>query len=185
MTDLFKLIFDVLVLVGGLAGLLLGLRRGPVRTILSTIALLLATAFAGLVAPIIVGVFVTQSGSTVATPTGIVFAAMLLAIYGILEALFRHQFPHTQIRALGNLDNILGFLVAPGWTLLALALLVHSLGYIDRALTGTPGLGLIGTWYTSSNFVVFLRQFFAIPASLLALVYPAGLPVPLSFFVTG
>ncbi|HEY4689626.1 MAG TPA: CvpA family protein [Anaerolineae bacterium] len=182
---ILNIIFDFLVLLGGLGGLLLGLRRGFIRTILGTLALFLATAFAGLIAPVLVGVFVERAGAPAQTPTGIVFAALLIAIYAILEALFRHTFPNTRIRAIGLADNVLGFLIAPVWTLLALALIVHSLGYINQALMGTPGAGLIGDWYGSSNLVVFLRDFFAIPARLLRILFPTGLPNPLSFFVTG
>ena len=182
---IFNIIFDFLVLLGAIGGLILGLRRGFFRTLLSTLALLLSVAFASLLAPLIVGIFVAGSGSSVETPAGIVFAALLIAVYALLETLFRHTFPDTRLRGLGTLDNVLGFLVAPGWTLLALALIVHSVGYIDRALTGAPGTGVIGLWYNASNLVDFLRDFFAIPAGLLRFLFPAGLPNPLSFFVTG
>ncbi|MGH7462761.1 MAG: CvpA family protein, partial [Longimicrobiales bacterium] len=139
-----NLIFDFLLLLGGIGGLLLGLRRGFLRTILSTIALLLAIAFAALLATPLVGIFVRESGGQAETPIGIVFTGLLLAIYAILEGMMRSSFPETRIRALGTLDNVLGFLVAPGWTLLALALFVLVAAYTNFAMMGSPSAGVVG-----------------------------------------
>jgi len=182
---ILNIIFDFLLLLGGLGGLILGLRRGAVRTILSTIALLLAMAFAGLAAPPLVSIFVSRSGSQFETPVGIVFAALLIAIYALLEALLRNSFPDTRIRAIGTLDNILGFVLSAGWTLLVLALLVLVIGYINFAVTGASNLGFIGEWYGTSNLVEFLRNFFDIPLSLMRFLFPSGLPQPLAFFAAG
>jgi len=178
-----NLIFDFLLLLGGIGGLLLGLRRGFLRTILSTIALLLAMAFAALLATPLVGIFVRESGGQAETPIGIVFTGLLLAIYAILEGMMRSSFPETRIRALGSLDNVLGFLVASGWTLLALALFVLVVGYTNFAMMGSPSAGLVGGWISTSNLVTFLKDFFDIPMSLMRFLFPGGLPQPLKFFV--
>ncbi len=182
---LIHLIFDFVVLLGGLGGLILGLRRGFLRTILGTIALLLAMAFAALAATPLVSIFVQQSGSQTETPIGLVFAALLLVIYAILEALLRNSFPDTRIRFLGSMDNLLGVVISLGWTLLAVALAVLIVGYVNFAVTGSPNLGPIGGWYTSSNLVSFFRDFFDIPLNLMRFLFPAGLPQPLAFFAAG
>ncbi|HLF28603.1 MAG TPA: CvpA family protein [Anaerolineae bacterium] len=179
---LLNLIFDFLLLLGGLGGLLLGLRRGFWQMVLSTIALLLATAFAALFATPVVRIFVERSGSQAETPIGIVFAGLLLAIYALLERLFRSSFPNTRIHAIGTLDNVLGFLVAPGWTLLALSLFVLVLAYTNFAVTGSSSAGLIGGWTSSSSLVPLLKTFFALPVNLMRFLFPAGLPQPLAFF---
>lgn len=178
-----NLIFDFLLLLGGIGGLLLGLRRGFLRTILSTIALLLAMAFAALLATPLVGIFVRESGGQAETPIGIVFTGLLLAIYAILEGMLRSSFPETRIRALGSLDNVLGFLVASGWTLLALALFVLVVGYTNFAMMGSPSAGLVGGWISTSSLVTFLKDFFDVPMSLMRFLFPGGLPQPLKFFV--
>jgi len=177
-----NLILDFLVLLGAVGGLILGLRRGFVRMILATVTLLLAMAFAALLATPLVRVFVESSGSQTETPIGIVFAGLLVAIYAILEALMRSSFPETRIRAIGTLDNVLGFLIAPLWTLLALALIVLIVGYTSFAVTGSPGTGLFGSWVSSSSIVAFLRDFFQIPVNLMRFLFPGGLPQPLAFF---
>ena len=182
---IFNVILDFSVLLAGVGGLIVGLRRGFLRMILSTIALLLAIAFASLAAPPLVSVFVQSSGSQSETPIGIVFVALLLAIYALLEALLRSSFPETRIRAIGTVDNVLGFVVSIGWTLTAVALFVLVLGYINFAVTGSPQFGLIGNWYSSSSLVAFLREFFKLPLILMRIVYPAGLPQPLAFFAAG
>lgn len=182
---MLNIIFDFVLLLAGLGGLLLGLRRGLLRTILSTVALLLAVAFAALLATPLVGVFVRESGGSAETPIGIAFAGLLIAFYALLETLLRHTFPETRIRALKSLDNVLGFLAASGWTLLALALIVLVIGYTNLALTGLAGTGLIGNWFETSNLVAFLKDFFALPVSLMRFLFPAGLPQPLAFFAAG
>jgi uncharacterized membrane protein required for colicin V production len=179
---ILNIILDFLLLLGGLGGLLLGLRRGLVRTILSTIALLLGMAFAGLAAPPLVGIFVARSGSQVDPPIGIVFGALLLAIYALLEVLLRNSFPNTRIRAIGTLDNVLGFVFSAGWTLLAVSLIVLVVAYINFAVTGASNAGFIGAWYSSSNLVALLRDFFEIPLNLMRFLFPSGLPQPLAFF---
>jgi uncharacterized membrane protein required for colicin V production len=177
-----NIVFDFLLLLAGVGGLLLGLRRGFLRTILSTVSLLLAMAFAAMAATPLVGVFVRGSGSQSDPPIAIVFAGLLLAFDAILEALFRRSFPVTRIRFLGSLDNVLGAIVAIPWTLLALALLVLVLGYGVYAVTGAPGAGLLGGWLTTSSLVAFLKEFFNIPVSLMRFLFPGGLPQPLAFF---
>ena len=177
------LILDFVLLLGGIGGLILGLKRGLFRTILSTIALLLATAFAALIAVPLVGIFVREAGAEGETPIGIVFAGLLVAIYALLEALLRRSFPDTRIRAIEWLDNVLGFLAAPGWTLLALALAALVVAYMTFALTGAPGTGLFGDWISRSNLIAFLKDFFDIPVSLMRFLFPSGLPQPLAFFV--
>ena len=179
---LVNLIFDFMLLLGGLGGLILGLRRGFLRTILGTIALLLAMAFAALAATPLVGMFVQHSGSQAETPIGLVFAALLLVIYALLETLLRRSFPDTRIRVLGSIDNALGAVISPGWTLLAVALAVLILVYVNFAVTGSPNVGPIGSWYSSSNLVLLLREFFDVPLYLMRFLFPAGLPQPLAFF---
>lgn len=182
---IFNLILDFLVLLGGVGGLILGLRRGFFRTILSTISLLLAIAFASLVAPPLVNIFVQSSGSQAETPIGIVFAALLIAIYALLETLMRSSFQETRLRAIGTLDNVLGAIVSIGWTLTVLALFVLVVGYVSFAVTGSSRFGLIGDWYSTSSLVAFLREFFNIPLLLMRFLYPTGLPQPLAFFAAG
>ncbi len=177
------LILDFVLLLGGVGGLILGLRRGFFPTILSTIALLLATAFAALIATPLVGIFVREASAEGETPIGIIFAGLLIAIYSLLEVLLRRSFPETRIRSIQALDNVLGFLVAPGWTLLALALVALVVGYMTFVLTGAPGAGLLGDWVSRSNLVAFLKDFFDIPVSLMRFLFPGGLPQPLAFFV--
>lgn len=179
---LLTLIIDFLFLLGGLGGLILGLRRGFLQMILSTIALLLGMAFAALVATPLVSIFVRESGSRGDTPIGVVFSGLVLGIYLLLDRLLRNAFPDTRIRALGSLDNVLGFIVAPGWTLLALALIALLLGFVNGAVTGSPGAGFIGSWYTSSFLVPFLQDFILIPINLMRFLFPGGLPQPLAFF---
>lgn len=180
-----NLIFDILLLLGLVGGLIIGLRRGFVRMILSTISLLLAMAFAALLATPLVGIFVRESGSQSETPIGIVFAGLLLAIYFILEALLRNSFPDTRIRGIGPLDNVLGFVMSSGWTLLALTLLVLVVAYGVFAVTGAANTGAIGGWATSSNLVAFLKKFFTLPVGLMRFLFPGGLPQPLAFFAAG
>jgi hypothetical protein len=179
---LLSLIVDFLFLLGGLGGLILGLRRGFLRTILSTIALLLAMAFAALAATPLVSIFVRESGSRGDTPIGIVFSALVLGIYFLLERLLRSTFPDTRIPALGSLDNVLGFVVAVGWTLLVLALIALLLGFVNGAVTGSPAAGFIGSWYTTSFLVPFLQDLILIPINLMRFLFPGGLPQPLAFF---
>ena len=183
--NIINLVFDFLVLLGGLALLLVGMRRGFIRSLLSTVALLLAIAFAGLIAPAIVGVFVTQAGAQSETPSGIVFAAVVIAIYAALEVLLRHNFPNTRIQRIGLLDNILGFVCAIPWALLALGLIVNCLGYVNFAVMGTEGSGFIGDWYTSSRIVAFVTAVLAAPIRAMLFLYPNGLPQPLAFFARG
>lgn len=177
-----NLVLDFLLLLVGIGGLIVGLRRGLLRMILATIALLLAMAFAALIATPLVGVFVQQSGAQRETPIGIVFTGLLLAIYAILEGLLRGSFPETRIAAIGTLDNVLGFIAAIPWTLLVLALFVLVLSYTNFAVTGSPSIGLIGGWVSSSNIVAFLKNFFDIPVDLMRFLFPSGLPQPLAFF---
>lgn len=177
------LVLDFVLLLGGIGGLILGLRRGFFRTILSTIALLLATAFAALIATPLVDIFVRDSGAEGETPIGIVFAGLLIAIYALLEVLLHRSFPDTRIRSIKGFDNVLGFLVAPGWTLLALALVALVIAYMTFVLTGAPGAGLFGDWVSTSNLVAFLKDFFDIPVSLMRFLFRGGLPQPLAFFV--
>jgi uncharacterized membrane protein required for colicin V production len=178
-----NLILDFVLLLLGVGGLILGLRRGFLRVVLATIALLLAMAFAALIATPLVRVFVEQGGAQAETPIGIVFTGLLLAIYGILEGLLRGSFPDTRLRRLGGFDNILGFLVSPGWTLLVITLLVLCVAYTVSAVTGTNET-FIGQWVRSSSLVAFLKDFFDIPISLMAFLFPRGLPQPLAFFAT-
>ena len=177
-----NVVFDFLLLLGGVGGLILGVRRGFLRTILSTIALLLAMAFAALIATPLVGIFVSGSGSPADPPIAIVFAGLLVAFYAILEALLRRTFPVTRIRFLSGFDNVLGGVFAIPWTLLAMALFVLVLGYSVYAVTGSPAVGLLGNWVTQSSLVAFLRDFFTIPVNLMRFLFPAGLPQPLRFF---
>ena len=177
-----NLILDFALLLGGVGGLLIGLRRGFIRMILSTIALLLAMAFAALLAPPLVGVFVARSGSQAETPIGAVFAALLAGIYALLEVLLRRTFPNTRITALGTWDNVLGFIFAIPWTLLALSLIVMLAGFVSYAVYGETGAGFIGAWYSTSNLVAFLQDFFEIPLNLMRFLFPSGLPQPLAFF---
>ena len=177
-----NIIFDLILLLLGVGGLLLGLRRGFLRSILSTISLLLAMAFAALMATPIVGLFVRGSGSQVDPPIAILFAGLLLAFYAILETMMRRTFPVTRIPALGALDNVLGAAVNIGWTLLALALLVRVLGYSVYAISGSASYGLLGGWLTSSGLVSFLGNVLLIPIDLMRFLFPGGLPQPLRFF---
>jgi hypothetical protein len=179
---LLTLIIDFLFLLGGLGGLILGLRRGFVQMILSTFTLLLSMAFAALAATPLVSIFVRESGSRGDTPIGIVFSALIIGIYFLLERLLRNAFPETRIRALGSFDNALGFIIAPGWTLLVLALIALLLGFVNGAVTGSPAAGFIGSWYTSSFLVPFLQDFILIPINLITFLFPGGLPQPLAFF---
>jgi len=178
-------ILDFLLLLGGVGGLLIGLRRGFVRMILSTVALLLAMAFAALTAPPLVGIFVARSGSQAETPIGAVFAALLAGIYALLEVLLRRSFAHTRIDALGAWNNVLGFVFAIPWTLLALSIIVMLAGFISYAVYGTTGAGFIGGWYSTSNLVAFLQDFFEVPLNLMRFLFPSGLPQPLHFFAAG
>jgi uncharacterized membrane protein required for colicin V production len=175
-------ILDFLLLLGGVGGLLIGLRRGFIRMLLSTGALLLAIAFAALIAPPVVGIFVTRSGSQTETPIGAMFAALLAGIYALLEALLRRTFPNTRIAMLGVVDNVLGFVFAIPWTLLVLSLIVMLAGFISYAVYGSTGAGFIGEWYSTSNLVAFLQDFFEIPLNLMRFLFPSGLPQPLAFF---
>ena len=175
-------ILDFLLLLGGVSGLLIGLRRGFIRMILSTITLLLAMAFAALTAPPLVGIFVARSGSQADTPIGAVFAALLAGLYALLEVLLRRTFPNTRIAMLGVADNVLGFVFAMPWTLLALSLIVMLAGFVSYAVYGTTGAGFIGDWYSTSNLVAFLQDFFEIPLNLMRFLFPSGLPQPLAFF---
>jgi len=176
-------ILDFLLLLGGVGGLLIGLRRGFVRMILSTVTLLLAVAFAALMAPPLVGIFVARSGSQTETPIGVVFAALLAGIYALLEVLLRRTFPNTRIAMLGAADNALGFALAVPWTLLALSLIVMLAGFVSYAVYGATGAGFTGGWYSTSNLVAFLQDFFVgIPLNLMRFLFPSGLPQPLDFF---
>lgn len=180
-----NLVLDFLLLLGGLGGLFLGLRRGFLRMILSIIALFLATAFATLLTTPLVNVFVERSGSQAETPKGIVFAGLLIALYAILESLMRSSFPETRIYSLGSLDNVLGLLISPAWTLMALALVTLILGYTSFAITNSQGGGLLGGWINSSGLVSLLKDFFHIPLTLMRFLFPGGLPQPLAFFASG
>lgn len=177
-------ILDFILLLLGIGGLYLGLRRGFLRMILSTIALLLAMTFSALTSTPLVGVFVRGSGSQADPPIAIVFAGLVLAFYALLESLLRRSFPVTRIRILGGLDNVLGAVFAIPWILLALALFVRILGYGIYAITGAPGTGFLGSWLISSGLVGFLGDVLLIPINLMRFLFPAGLPQPLRYFAS-
>lgn len=154
--------------------------------ILSTIALLLSITFAALIAtPLVVGLVQAGSGTDFRTPVGLVFAALLLTIYAILESLLRNSFPETRIIRLGAMDNVLGFVFSIPWALMILAIFALTIGYMSNAFTNVPDSGLFGNWVGRSGLVELLREFFRIPASLIQIIFSGRLPQPLASFVSG
>lgn len=183
---LLNIILDIIVLLAGVALLAVGLRRGFFRMVLSSVALLLAVAFAALIATPLVNIVVSASkGSDYSTPVGIVFTALLLLFYAVLEVLMRNTFPETRIAALGSFDHILGAIFGVPWTLLVLALSVLIVGYMVGALTGGAQGGFLGPWIANSGLVDLLREFFKLATSIIGILFPRGLPQPLAYFVSG
>jgi uncharacterized membrane protein required for colicin V production len=184
---LLNIILDIILLLGAVALLSVGLRRGFLRMVLSSVALLLAVAIAAFIATPLVNTVVSASnGSDYSTPVGIVFTALLLFLYALLEVLMRNTFPETRILALGSFDNVLGAIFGVFWTLLVLALFVLVTGYMVGALAGGGGQGgFLAPWIANSGLVDLLREFFKLATSVIGILFPSGLPQPLAYFVSG
>lgn len=184
---LLNIILDVTVLLAGVALLIVGLRRGFLRMVLSSIALLLAVAISAFIAtPLVNSVVSASNGSDYSTPVGIVFTALLLFLYALIEVLMRNTFPDARIVALGSFDNILGAIFGIPWTLWVLALAVLIAGYMVGALAGGGGQGgFLGPWIANSGLVDLLREFFKLATNLIGVLFPSGLPQPLAYFVSG
>lgn len=175
-------ILDILILFGLLGGILLGLRRGLAKMLLSTLMLFLATVFAALLYYPLINLFAGLGGGAASQRTGaaIVFFGLLVVFYAVLEYALHRNYPHMKIRALGNADNILGAIVGIVWAVLGMSLIVLIASYSAATVGGQASL--VNDMVSTSALTTLLRKFFKLPVSAIRLLFPTGLPEVLAFF---
>lgn len=175
-------IFDILILFGLLGGILLGLRRGLAKMLLSTLMLFLATLFAALLYTSLLSLFADLGGGATSQRTGaaIVFFFLLVVFYAVLEYALHRNYPHVKIRALGNVDNILGAAVGVLWAVLGMSLILMIVSYSAATVGGQAQL--VNDMVATSALTKLLRQFFKLPLSVIRLLFPSGLPEVLAYF---
>ena len=176
-------ILDLILPVIALVGVLFCMRRALVRTLLGTLALFLATLIAALLYSPIIDRFTASLGSpgTGRSAGAIVFFGLTLVCYVILEYAIYRNYPDLRIAALKNWDHILGAVFGLIWTVYALSLMLLAAEFAGYTIGGTV------SWFNQlmaqSSLVPLFRAFFAIPLSVIRVLFPQGLPEILRYFV--
>jgi uncharacterized membrane protein required for colicin V production len=181
---IWGILFDLLVLLGLVGGIVQGLQRGLAKQFLSVVMLFMATAFAGLFYGAVLGVFSTLGGSAATNRTGsaIVFFGLLVAFYAILEYALHRNYPGLYIKALGQAGNLLGAVVGFFWAVLGISLLMLIFDYTASVTGGQAQF--VNDLFNASHLTPLFRQFFNIPLAGLKPLFPGGLPEVLIYFAS-
>ncbi len=181
---LLSIILDVVLLFAIVGGVLFGLRRGFVRTIVSTLMLFLATIFSALLYTPVINVFTSNLGNPSSARTGgsVVFFFLLVVFYAVLEYAIQRNYPNLRIRALRSADNILGAIVGIAWAGLGISLLLLIADFSAQSVGGQASF--VHDMLVGSALTPLFREFFKAPLAAIRLLFPNGLPEILRFFTT-
>ena len=111
-------ILDLILLFAFVGGILWCMRRGFVRTVVATLMLFLSATFAALLYNPLINIFTANLGNPSSGSTGgaIVFGALVIVFYAILEFTLSRNYPNLHVARLGVWDNVLGALVGIVWS---------------------------------------------------------------------
>ena len=176
------IVLDLILLFAFVGGILWCMRRGFVRTLVATLLLFLATIVAALLYSPLIGLFSTSLGnpSSGRTAGAIVFGALVIVLYAVLEFTISRNYPDLRIARLGTWDNILGALVGIVWSALAISLFLLVLDF--GAITIGSDITFVSDLLRTSFMVPLFRKFFLIPLAPIRLLFPHGLPEVLTYF---